>query len=372
MNKPPLIWTNVLVFSITFLVAVIGVPYYAIVYGFDSVEVIATLCCMGFCTFSITAGYHRLWSHKAYEANAVVRFIFAIGGAFAIQNSILHWASDHRIHHLHVDDNDKDPYSAKRGFWFSHIGWMIRDYQPHRYADFKNCADLKRDKIVLWQHKYYLPLVLLTNFGIPILLGWLNGNILAMVLLAGFFRLVYSHHTTFFINSLAHIWGSQPYTDKNTARDNTILALFTGGEGYHNFHHIFAFDYRNGVRWWQFDPTKWMIKTLSIVGLTKNLRRTPEDRIVKARAQMLLKRTSYKLQTMKNAEELKAKLQKEYEILIDKVNAFYLTRKKLLELKKQALTESYERSELAQKYKELKLALAEQKRQWQMFNAQFA
>ena len=200
---------------------------------------------------SITAGYHRLWSHKAYDANPVVRFVLAVGGAMALQNSILHWCSDHRVHHKFVDQNGKDPYSAKRGFFFSHIGWMLRDYQAQRYSDYSNCKDLQKDKIVMWQHNFYLPIVIATNFGIPMFLGWLNGDILGMLLLAGVFRLVLVHHVTFFINSLAHIWGKQPYTDKNTARDNGILAFFTFGEGYHNYHHIFEYDYRNGIKWWQ-------------------------------------------------------------------------------------------------------------------------
>ncbi|WP_036830272.1 fatty acid desaturase, partial [Photobacterium sanctipauli] len=144
----------------------------------------------------------RLWSHKAYEANAVMRFIFAIGGAFALQNSILHWSSDHRVHHRHVDNNDKDPYSAKMGFFYSHIGWMLREYQASRYSDYSNCRDLQKDKIVMWQHKYYAPLAIATNFGIPLVFGLIHGDVWGALLLVGVVRLVLSHHTTFFINSL--------------------------------------------------------------------------------------------------------------------------------------------------------------------------
>ena len=116
----------------------------------------------------------------------------------------------------------------------------------------------------MWQHKHYLALVILMNIGLPAFLGWLNGDIISMVLLAGLLRLVVVHHCTFFINSLAHIWGKQPYTNKNTARDNAFLALLTYGEGYHNFHHIFENDYRNGIKWWDYDPTKWLIKLMSL------------------------------------------------------------------------------------------------------------
>jgi Fatty-acid desaturase len=135
MNKPPIIWTNVLFFSLTFLAAITLVPWYGISYGFTSAHWIAFVACMFFAGLSITAGYHRLWAHKTYNAHPAVEFIFALGGAFALQNSALHWSSDHRIHHGQVDDPIKDPYAATNGFWYSHIGWMLRDYQGDSYGD---------------------------------------------------------------------------------------------------------------------------------------------------------------------------------------------------------------------------------------------
>lgn len=170
-ENPPIIWLNVAVFALTFIIAVVGTPLWAIYHGFDWIQLLMLVVAFSFCGLSITAGYHRLWAHKTYQAHPAIRFIFALGGAFALQNSALHWSSDHRIHHKHVDDNDIDPYSAKRGFWFSHIGWMLRHYNADRYSDYTNCRDLQKDAIVMWQHKYYLPLVLLTNFGIPIAFG---------------------------------------------------------------------------------------------------------------------------------------------------------------------------------------------------------
>lgn len=364
MNKPPIIWTNVLVFSLTALVALVGVPIYQYTVGFDTFEVVATILATGFCGMSITAGYHRLWSHKAYDAHPVLQFIFAIGGAFALQNSALHWSSDHRIHHKHVDDNDKDPYSAKKGFWYSHIGWMLREYQAHRYNDYANVKDLQRNRIVMWQHKHYLKLVLLTNIGIPALLGLIHGDMIGMLLSVGFLRLVVSHHVTFFINSLAHMWGSRPYTEANTARDNGILAFFTYGEGYHNYHHIFEYDYRNGIRWWQYDPTKWFIKACSYFGLTKNLRTSPEERIERAKAATLLQRAQESLANRNEAANKLQDLQAEYEKLLTKLNEFYATNKKLMELKKRKMLKKYNQSELAKQHQELKQLWAEQKQQW--------
>lgn len=372
MKKPPIIWVNVIIFTLTFAVAAIAVPLYAIFVGFDAIQIIATILALGFCGISITAGYHRLWAHKSYEAHAIVRFFYAIGGAFALQNSALHWSADHRIHHRHVDDNEKDPYSAKKGFWYSHIGWMLREYQAHRYGDYSNCRDLQKDKIVMWQHKHYLVLAALTNFGIPLALGLMHGDVWGMLLSVGVLRLVISHHTTFFINSLAHIWGRQPYTDSNTARDNDLLAFFTYGEGYHNYHHIFETDYRNGIRWWHYDPTKWLIRSLSFVGLTAKLKRCPEDKIEKAKLQMQLKKTQLKVSKLPDAEQILKQLQQEYEVLQEKMTTYYASRKRLLDLKKRKMLKQYEKSELSQQVKELKLRLEQQKRQWQGLTASFA
>ena len=260
--KPPLIYITLLLFSLTFLVALVLVPWYGFTHGYDTFDwtMMAVISMMN--GTAITAGYHRLWAHKAYKAHWTVRLWFALWGAMAIQNSILHWASGHRRHHRHVDDYNLDPYSASRGFWFSHIGWMLRKYDPCA-GDFSNIKDLQKDPIVQWQHNYYIPIVLIMNFGVPLLIGLASGHIMASLLLSGVLRLVLCHHCTFFINSLAHIWGRQPFSDSNSARDNSVLALLTWGEGYHNFHHIFQSDYRNGIRWWQFDPTKWMIFTAS-------------------------------------------------------------------------------------------------------------
>ena len=364
MKKPPLILTNVLVFIITGAIAFIGVPLWVAHFGIDWAEIAAAIFLFYFTGMSITAGYHRLWSHKTYDAHIVVRIILAIGGAMALQNSILHWSSDHRVHHRHVDDNDNDPYSAKRGLWFAHIGWMLREYQAKRYDNYDNCKDLQKDKVVMWQHNYYLPIVLAANFGVTGLLGWLNGDVLGMILVAGVLRLVLVHHVTFFINSLAHFWGKQPYTDKNSARDNGLLAFFTFGEGYHNYHHIFEYDYRNGIRWYQFDPTKWLIRGLSFLGLTTNLRRVPEERIEKARAAMELQRVSEHASVLPNADELIHAIEQEYELLMQKMSEYYAAKKRLMRVRQKSLKRSIEGLHITYRYKELKHAFAVQKEKW--------
>ncbi|WP_105258334.1 acyl-CoA desaturase [Pseudoalteromonas sp. T1lg88] len=369
MKKPPLLWLNVLFFSLSFLAALTLVPWYGITQGYSASHWWAFVACMFFAGLSITAGYHRLWAHKAYEVHPVIEVIFALGGAFALQNSALHWSSDHRVHHGQVDDPEKDPYAATRGFWYSHIGWMLRDYQGEAYSNYNNARDLQRNKVVMWQHKHYMKLVILMNIGLPLLLGVLFGDIIGMLLLAGLLRLVLSQHFTFFINSLAHIWGSRPYTQKNTARDNGLLALLTYGEGYHNFHHIFASDYRNGIRWWHYDPTKWMIRTFAYVGLAKKLKRTPIERIEQAKAQTLLTKTKVELAAKEVAHDKLALLQNEYEVLLKKLQHFCQVQKQVLEAKKNSMLQQCEKSALMKQYHELEDAWQTQKQAWLALNA---
>jgi stearoyl-CoA desaturase (Delta-9 desaturase) len=239
---------------------------------------------------SITGGYHRLFAHKSYDANPFVRFMYIFFGAGAFQNSVKKWATDHRIHHRYVDQ-DKDPYCIKKGFWYAHFLWMC-EKSEHRDTQFtKNFGrDFEKDKLIMWQDKHYVWIATISGFGVPTLIGAAMGSPLGGLVFGGLLRMVIVHHFTFFINSACHFWGRQPYTDTNTAKDNAVLALFTYGEGYHNFHHIFHNDYRNGIRWYHFDPTKWFIKTMAYVNCVKNLKTTPEFEIFKAKMTMMEKK----------------------------------------------------------------------------------
>ncbi|WP_316412939.1 acyl-CoA desaturase [Mesoterricola silvestris] len=228
----------------------------------------------------VTAGYHRLYSHRAYQASWPVRFVLLCLAAASFQNSALQWSSSHRIHHRHVD-HDRDPYNSTKGFWYAHWLWVMRA----EVTPIEGVADMEKDPLVRWQHKYHFligGLVALIPAGVGLLKGELAGYLIIGVLL----RIVVTHHTTFFINSAAHFFGTRPYTDTNTARDNAFLAPFTYGEGYHNYHHMFQWDYRNGVKWYQFDPTKWLIWSLALVGLARGLRRVPDAAIRRARLAM--------------------------------------------------------------------------------------
>lgn len=347
-SRPPINWAATLMFVLTTLPVLFVLPWY--LWNFEvsaSAWATAGLLLMAG-GMSITAGYHRLWAHKAFKAHPLVKWFFAIFGGMALQNSILIWATGHRSHHRFVDDVEKDPYSATRGFWFSHLGWMIRKY-PSSDLDYLSMPDLVNDPVVMIQHRYYLLFALVPNFVIPIGLGLAFGDLWGFVLVAGFLRLVLSHHFTFFINSLAHMWGRQPYTTVNSARDNDLLALFTWGEGYHNYHHIFQYDYRNGIRWWQFDPTKWSIWTMSRVGLASELKRVPEVKIQQARVSRELERTREALlarECHSRVAEWRQQIDVEWEQFKDTLAQWAELQKSRIEAAREQVQDTWERGEL--------------------------
>ena len=374
MEKAPINWINMWLFSLTPALALVLVPTYGFLYGYDGFEWAVFIVMMGVCGMSITAGYHRLWSHKTYKAHPAIRFLLAVGGACALQNDILNWASDHRRHHQHVDDNDRDPYSAGRGFWFSHIGWILRDYGSS-VQDFSNVKDLQRDPIVMWQHRNYLTLVLATNIGIPAVIGFLHGDILASLLLAGLLRLVLSQHFTYLINSLAHMWGKQPYSDASSARDNGLLALITYGEGYHNYHHTFQWDYRNGIKWWHFDPTKWMIKGLSFVGLTSDLKRCSQTQIEKARLELQYRSATQQCELLDIPENWRIRLELEYEQMQKTLQLWTEHRQAWYESKEKQLHETlakWDHLQVRDTYKEVQYKFKVQKKRWQEMVSQLS
>jgi stearoyl-CoA desaturase (delta-9 desaturase) len=336
-KKPPVNVVNIVIFAGLPIAALILVPLWGILYGYDSFQWLWAVAFLYLNGMSITGGYHRLWSHKSYEASPVLKWFFAFWGAGALQNSILIWASDHRRHHRHVDHDDLDPYSASRGLWFSHIGWMLRRYKTNG-TDFSNARDLERDPIVTWQHRHYVPLTVFMNVGLPLLLGIWHGDIIGTLLLVGLLRLVVNHHVTFFINSLAHFWGSRPYTETNSARDNGLLAFLTYGEGYHNYHHIFQTDYRNGIRWWQWDPTKWMIALCSRIGLAKNLNRVSDFKIQRAILDTAFERARSKLAQSHGSESLRDMLEREYQLFTDAINQWTALQAERYERKKEQLS----------------------------------
>ncbi|EFA78019.1 delta 9 fatty acid desaturase [Heterostelium album PN500] len=236
----------------------------------------------------ITAGYHRLFAHRAYSASLPLKVYLLFAGAGAIEGSCRWWSRDHRAHHRYTD-TDKDPYSAHHGFWWSHLGWLFIKQDPKKIGK-SHIEDLNEDAWVMWQHKNYVKVAFFMGILLPTLvagLGW--GDWMGGYFYAAIARLVFVHHSTFMVNSLAHFVGTSPYDDNHTPRDSIITAVLTFGEGYHNFHHEFPSDYRNAFTTFGYDPTKWMIKICEILGLAHSLKTFDQNEIQKGMVQMQLK-----------------------------------------------------------------------------------
>jgi stearoyl-CoA desaturase (delta-9 desaturase) len=370
-ERAPRNWSVTVVLGLTFLAAVTVVPWYGIVYGYSAWAWVFFAIFLVANGIGIGSGYHRLWSHRTYKAHPVLKWFLAVMGGMALQNSIIVWSARHRIHHRDVDDNDKDPYSIGRGFWFAHIGWMLRDY-PSGEVDYSVVRDLEQDPVAAWQHRWYWTLVWVTNAAVPLALGWLVGDLWGVFLLAGVLRLVVNHHVTFFINSLAHMWGRQPYTDENSARDQHLLALITYGEGYHNYHHMFQSDYRCGIRWWHLDINKWFISTCALLGLVRDRKRAPNFKVLRARLNMDFKRARQKLEQGDVSPRWKAQLETEYAQFVDIIREWQQLQLDRVQLHRQRLAERIgtETASLTQRYRELEKSLKLQHKRLALLTSQ--
>jgi stearoyl-CoA desaturase (delta-9 desaturase) len=262
-------WVNIGFLGGYHVALIVALPIYLFSYV-PSWELIGiTLFLIAACLLSITMGYHRLYAHKTYRTRSAVEWVLLFFGTLATEGSALKWSHDHRLHHKHVD-TDLDPYGTPKGFWHSHIIWMFKEPAPWHG---QLVRDLERNGVVQLQHRFYGWWMALTNIFVVSLVGLVTGEWFGAFVFAFLVRLFVVHHSTWFINSLAHIWGSKPYSTEHSAVNNLILAFLTFGEGYHNYHHTFSSDYRNGVRWYQFDPPKYLLWLFSKIGLATDLKK---------------------------------------------------------------------------------------------------
>jgi stearoyl-CoA desaturase (Delta-9 desaturase) len=234
-------------------------------------------------------GYHRLWAHRSYTASRPLQYIFAALGGGAVEGSIRWWSRDHRAHHRYTD-TEKDPYSVRKGLMYAHLGWMLLKQNPKRIGR-TDITDLNSDKLVRMQHKYYGLVVLIMGFLVPAgIAGVCWGDWRGGFYYAGMCRLIFVHHATFCVNSLAHWLGDQPFDDRHSPRDHIFTAFVTLGEGYHNYHHSYPSDYRNAIQWWQYDPTKWLIQVCFYLGLASGLKEFSNNEIQKGMLQQQQKK----------------------------------------------------------------------------------
>lgn len=360
-KSTPVNWGPV-IFLVTYQVLLLAsLPFY-FYYAAPSLGVVITAFVLFYLTgLSITGGYHRYYAHRSYRTGSIVEAFLLFFGAMTAQGSALRWSFDHRIHHAYVD-TDNDPYSIKKGFWYAHCTWIMdkpREIEP------KIVSDLLKNKLVMFQHNYYKSAMIASNALVVLFFGWLFNDFLGALVIACFLRMFFLHHFTWFINSLAHIWGEKPFCQELSAVDNYFLSILTFGEGYHNYHHTFANDYRNGVRWFHYDPTKWMIWILNKLGLAHGLKQmdpvTIEKRIVIESKSMLLDQIKNACTTKK--EELEKVVQEMSDQIVAKIAQFNQLKEQYLQYKKERLSRDLAK-ELRQELKHLKKSLKQDWRQW--------
>lgn len=354
MTKKRIEWPVLLFMTINPLVAVILTPVYFYYYGFQWDILLFSLVFAAATNLSITAGYHRLFSHKSYDAHPIAKFLFLMVGASAYQGSALKWSSDHRRHHTHID-GEKDPYNINEGFWYAHMGWLFFKDSVNQKI---HAPDLEKEWMVKFQDRYYVPISIFMGFLFPMFIGWLMGSAFGGLIIGGSLRIALTQQSTFFVNSLCHTLGKQTYSKEISARDSWFVAVLTHGEGYHNFHHKFQIDYRNGIKWYHWDPTKWVIRSLNFMGLASKLRQISNAEILKARLQA----ESNEMRQLGFAEE---KLQAMRETILDAQNRMKKLREDYEQFKVDA---SKKREELKEAYD---LKLAELRRELEIAQLEF-
>jgi sn-2 palmitoyl-lipid 9-desaturase len=220
-----------------------------------------------FGSIGICLGYHRLLTHRSLQVPQWLEYVLATIGALALQGGPIFWVSSHRLHHAHTEDENKDPYSASKGFWWSHILWLLYprksffDYETYRKA----ANDLDRHAYYRWLNRYFLLLQIPLGLLLYALGGW------SFVIYGLFLRAVVLWHSTWLINSATHAYGYRNFSVDDGSRNLWWAAILTYGEGWHNNHHARPRIAKAGQRWWEIDMTWWAIQTLKILGLAKKI-----------------------------------------------------------------------------------------------------
>jgi stearoyl-CoA desaturase (delta-9 desaturase) len=251
------------------------IPFLAVFTGVTEKVIVLAFVTFAVRMFLITAGYHRYFSHRSFRTNRVMQFLLAFGGTMAAQKGPLWWAAHHRAHHKYAD-TERDIHSPIRGFWWSHVGWILCDKYNKTESD--AIKDFTKYPELVWldKHDWVAPWTL----GVFCFLyaGWSG-------LLIGFFAsTIVLWHATFCVNSLAHVFGRRVYETTDTSRNSVVVALITSGEGWHNNHHRYPWSARQGFEWWQVDVTYYVLKAFSFVGIVKDLRPVPDAVREEARA----------------------------------------------------------------------------------------
>ncbi|KAF7481681.1 stearoyl-CoA desaturase [Marmota monax] len=231
----------------------------------------------------ITAGAHRLWSHRTYKARLPLRLFLIIANTMAFQNDVYEWARDHRAHHK-FSETDADPHNSRRGFFFSHVGWLLVRKHPavKEKGATLNLSDLKAEKLVMFQRRYYKPAVLLICFILPTLVPWFywGETFLNSLCVATFLRYAVVLNATWLVNSAAHLYGYRPYDKNINSRENILVSLGAVGEGFHNYHHTFPYDYSASEYRWHINFTTFFIDCMAVLGLAYDRKKVSKTAVL--------------------------------------------------------------------------------------------
>lgn len=259
-------WINVLFFGSFHFIALLA-PFY---FSWSALGLTVFLHWL-FGGIGICLGYHRLLSHRSFQMPKLWEYAIALCGALAIQGGPIFWVTGHRQHHAHTEHLNLDPYSAQRGFWWSHWLWIFypcdRVFDPQQYS--KLAPDLEKQAFYRWLDRYFLVLQVPLAVLLYCLGGW------SYVIYGIFVRSIVLWHTTWFVNSATHRWGYQTFASPDNARNLWWVALLTYGEGWHNNHHRFPKAAQTGWKWWEVDPTWWTIQGFQQLGLARKVRELP-------------------------------------------------------------------------------------------------
>ncbi len=268
-SRPPLAlnWVSVAFFATIHALALLA-PWF---FSWSALGVTIFLHWL-FGSIGICLGYHRLLTHRSFQVPKWLEYIIATIGALAVQGGPIFWVASHRLHHAHPEDEAKDPYSARRGFWWSHMLWLFcQNQQFFDYEAYKKFApDLARDSFYRWLDRYFLLLQIPLGLLLYVLGGW------SFVIYGMFLRLVLLWHSTWLINSASHLRGYQTYGVDDGSRNLWWAALLTYGEGWHNNHHAQPNVAPAGRQWWEVDVTWWVIQVLKTFGLAKKVVMPPQ------------------------------------------------------------------------------------------------
>jgi stearoyl-CoA desaturase (delta-9 desaturase) len=260
--KPSIAWVNLGFFGVIHLLALLA-PWFFSWSALGVFLVLHWLCG----SIGICLGYHRLLTHRSLQVPQWLEYVLATVGALALEGGPIFWVAGHRLHHAHTEDEDKDPYSARRGFWWSHFLWLIYPREQFfKYESYKKSAlDLDRHAYYRWLNKNFLLLQIPLGIVLYLLGGW------SFVVYGMFVRAVFVWHSTWFINSATHAFGYRNFECEDGSRNLWWAAILAYGEGWHNNHHARPRVAKAGYHWWEIDMTWWAIRVLQVLGLVKKV-----------------------------------------------------------------------------------------------------